>query len=134
MAADRYTRVLLTVIAGCLVYLCVASARIGVPLAAQATTTGQQPAPITPGQQTGVAPVVVVGWKVPETEPIPVTVRGTVVTEQARGTEGRVVVTGWQESGRPAKVVLVGTDSDVSASWRYSVPVGNDQRRLPPPR
>ncbi len=119
MSADRYTRILLTIIAASLVYLCAAGTWIGVPAHAQY----KEPGP------TGPAQVVVVGWRMPANEPVPVVVRGTVVTEPARDSITRVLITGGERTGQPVRVELVGTDEQSRGSWRYSVPVRTDPAR-----
>jgi hypothetical protein len=100
MKGDRYTRVVLTVIAIALVYLCI----VFTPLPALNAQRGARP-----GDDTGPAQVVVVGWRAPERlpvlaqDPIRVTgdvrVSGIVQTEQARNTRTRVVLAGWEERG-----------------------------------
>lgn len=85
---DRYTRVVLTVIALCLVYLCVADTLRGAPVAAQVYSTPR------PGEQTGPLEVIVVGWQNLPREGLPV----QVVGGSLRGTEPlRVVLAGWEE-------------------------------------
>ena len=98
---DRYTKIVLTVIAGALIYQCIV---MTVFPAVQAQTQ-------RPGEFTG-KPVetVIVGWR--GTEPVPVTaprplqtvatdtvhITGTVQTGRASGLADRVVIVGW-ESG-----------------------------------
>lgn len=139
---DRYTRVVLTVIAACLVYLCLVFSHVGTPVSAQ-----QVPAPPVgaqrPGMATGPAEVVVVGFRIdPEEPPLPVNVRNTVTTQTAPDSAERVIVAGWEDrrtntlvrlaadaglpmdiGSRPSRVVLVGTDAIPGATWRQRVPV-----------
>ena len=105
---DRYSKFLLTVIAGALVYLCV----ILTPLpsvSAQARTPGE----IT----TGRVEAVIVGVQMPKGEPLPVSVFGTVpvtigdtvrvagsvTTERSSGKADRVMIAGWEDLGVPEK-------------------------------
>ena len=103
---DRYTKIVLTVIAGALVYLCIVMTAFP---AAQAQTQ-------RPGEFTG-KPVetVIVGWR--GAEPIPVTsarplqtvvtdtvrVVGNVQTERSSGTADRMVIVGWEENAAPGR-------------------------------
>lgn len=108
MPVDRYTRVVLTVIAGALVYLC---AVLG-PLPA---VDAQAPPLVRPGDPTGPVEVVVVDWqtRVPVAVELPnptrvhvdnlVRVEGTVRTEQTSGRTDRVVLVGWEERSTAAK-------------------------------
>lgn len=89
---DRYTKGVLTVIALALVYICIA-------LTPMPRVAAQQPASKYPGQSTGPAEVVVVGWQTgpmqfATTEPL------RVLTERSSGVADRVVVVGYEESGR----------------------------------
>jgi hypothetical protein len=107
---DRYTKAVLTLIATALVYLCI----VLTPLpGVQAQGT------LRPGEPTGPLSVVIVGWRAPSgetvpvsaTTPIPVTVpapirisgpvqvTGSVTTEKATERADRVVVVGWEEGG-----------------------------------
>jgi hypothetical protein len=103
MTIDRYTRAILTVIAAALVYLCV----LQTPWPGVSAQTA-----LRPGESTGPAQVVVIGWTAPA---IPVQVSGTVpVTGEVRvtgnvrtrpedNTTSRVVLVGWEDrasSGR----------------------------------
>jgi hypothetical protein len=139
---DRYTRIVLTVIAACLVYLCLVLSKAGTPLAAQATQAPPQGA-VRPGLATGPAEVVIVGWRNDAADiAFPVAVRNTVTTIPAVEGATRVVVAGWEDSrrgvvrlsqdagvpvdpsagGRPARVVLAGSEAS-PGSWRQRVPV-----------
>ena len=89
--ADRYVKVVLTIIAAALVYICV----VVTPLPSVAA---QQPATKYPGQSTGPTEVVIVGWR--QTAPMQIsTVEPLrVITERSSGAADRVVVVGWEEN------------------------------------
>lgn len=148
---DRYTRVVLTVIAACLVYLCLVVSGAGTPLIAQQAgrpALGQE----RPGLATGPAEVVVVGWRVgPDDPPLPVSVRNTVTTQAAGDSATRIVIAGWEDRRsaevvrpgggagfpvdvaavqQPTKVVLVGTDDAEGAAWRKRVPIDSSRSPL----
>jgi hypothetical protein len=114
---DRYTKAVLTLIATALVYLCIVlTPWPGV----QAQTTAR------PGESTGPAQVVIVGWRgapgetvpvssgdplrVRVTDPLriadPVQVTGSVTTRKADERADRVVLVGWEDGatrdGRPS--------------------------------
>jgi hypothetical protein len=109
MAEDRYLKGVLTIIAGALVYLCLASTEW--PAAAAQT----KPPLVRPGDNVGPIPVVVVGWRAPEpvstavqntvqaTVQNAVQVTGRVVTERSAGTADRVVLVGWEEQSDPLR-------------------------------
>lgn len=89
---DRYTKTVLTVIAGALVYLCVVMTAFP-PTHAQ----GRAGEIATPGQ------TVIVGWKgdplpVVAARPLPVAVPEPlrVATERGSGVADRVVIVGWE--------------------------------------
>jgi len=100
---DRYTKTVLTLIATALVYLCV----ILTPLPGVQAQATQRP-----GEPTGPVQVVVVGWRAPQNEVIPISaprpltvsvnglveVRGHVKTEKANDRAERVVLSGWEEN------------------------------------
>jgi hypothetical protein len=90
---DRYTKIVLTVIAGSLVYLCIV-------MTAFPTVSAQQTA-ARPGEMTGPAPVVIVGWN--SNAPIPITAAQPlhVVTERSTGAADRMIVVGWEEGATP---------------------------------
>lgn len=104
---DRYTKVVLTLIATALTYLCVILTPIPAVQAEQAQSSPR------PGEPTGPAQVVIVGWRgapgdtipvsVPGTVPVtvtaPVQVTGRVTTEKASERADRVVLVGWEEGG-----------------------------------
>ncbi len=144
---DRYTRVVLTVIAACLVYLCLVFSPVGAPLSAQQVVPQQPPAgALRPGMGTGPAEVVVVGFRLSQDDPpLPVAVRNTVTTQPSMESPTRVVVAGWEDrrtnalvrlapdsglpidssggAARPTKVVLVGTEAVSGIGWDRRVPV-----------
>jgi hypothetical protein len=105
MGTDRYTRIMLTVIAVALVYLCVVLTPLPVALAQPGTGT-------RPGELTAPAQVIVIGWRAPEAVPVtasrplpvdlpnPVRVQGQVTTERSSGRADRVVVVGWEENAQ----------------------------------
>ncbi|HYE88661.1 MAG TPA: hypothetical protein VEA16_20000 [Vicinamibacterales bacterium] len=92
---DNYTKTVLTVIAGALIYLCIAMTSFP---AAHAQGTTQRP-----GEFSGPAEVIVTGWK--STAPIPITASEPmrVVTERISGAVDRVVLVGWEQSATPEK-------------------------------
>jgi hypothetical protein len=97
---DIYTRGVLTVIAIALVYLCV----VLTPLPAVSAQYAARP-----GDDTGPAKVVVVGWQTTDQMPVTIVdsitlktmgemrVAGTVQTEQKANSADRVVLVGWEE-------------------------------------
>jgi hypothetical protein len=99
---DRYTKAVLTLIATALVYLCV----VLTPLPTAHAQFTQRP-----GEPTGPVQVVVVGWRAPQSEAVPVSVsrpvavtvnglvevRGQVKTEKANDRAERVILSGWEE-------------------------------------
>jgi hypothetical protein len=102
MSTDRYLKAVLTVIASALVYLCV----VLTPWpSAQAQTAAR------PGDPTGPAQVVVVGWRAPQSDRVPIAaasplpvsvagpvqVTGKVTTERSGGDADRVVLVGWED-------------------------------------
>lgn len=104
---DRYTKTVLTVIAGALVYLCIVMTAFPVVSAQQTAAR--------PGEMTGPAPVVIVGWRTPETIPVavrgPVSINpgetvhivGSVTTERSTGSVDRMLITGWEENAAPGR-------------------------------
>ena len=101
---DRYTKVILTVIATALVYLCI----VMTPLPGVQAQTARRP-----GDPTGPGEMVIVGWRAPRDETVPVSVMGPVrvtnteplsitgrvTTERSAGAADRVVLVGWEEDG-----------------------------------
>ena len=92
---DRYTKIVLTVIAAALVYLCVVMTAFP---SVQAQVTQR------PGEFTG-RPIeaVIVGWKL--TEPLQIATRTPipVQTERSTGMADRMVIVGWEESAAPGQ-------------------------------
>ena len=88
---DRYTKTVLTVIAGALIYLCVTMTAFPA-VSAQGTQR--------PGMPSGPLEVVVVGWR--PTGPIAIASQEPlrVITERTTGAADRVVVVGWEEGGQ----------------------------------
>ena len=95
---DKYTKTVLTVIAGALVYLCL----VNTPLPAAYAQSSARP-----GESMGPAQVVVVGVREPLPvafkQPAPVVVTnkavpivGNVTTERSTGDADRVVLVGWE--------------------------------------
>jgi hypothetical protein len=143
--ADRYTRVVLTVIAVCLVYLCLVFSKVGTPLSAQGS---QQPGAARPGMGTGPAEVVIVGWRGAAADiAFPVVVRNTVTTTPSVEGAERVVIAGWEDpkrgvvrlsqdagvpvdtsgASRPSRVVLAGTEASTPGMWRQRIPVETEK-------
>lgn len=92
---DRYTKTVLTVIAGALVYLCIVMTAFP-PVHAQQTAA-------RPGEMTGPAQVVVVGWNTNAPVPITTTQPLHVVTERSSGAADRMVLVGWEENAAPER-------------------------------
>jgi hypothetical protein len=108
MRNDWYLRAVLTVIAAALVYLCVVFTPMPLAMAQGART---------PGEMTGPAETVIVGFRLASDAGLPVRVAGPVTvtgdvkvssdvrvtgrvqTEQAPGTSQRVVLAGWENNG-----------------------------------
>jgi hypothetical protein len=86
---DRYTKTVLTVIAGALIYLAIVMTSFPA-VSAQGTQR--------PGEPSGPLEVVVVGWKsnTPMQIASPQPIR--VVTERTAGAADRVVIVGWEEN------------------------------------
>ena len=91
MLIDRYSKIVLTVIAGALVYLCVVMTAFP---SVQAQTTRRAGEMITPPIE-----AVIVGWKADGALPIVAREPLRVQTERASGTADRVVIVGWEEGG-----------------------------------
>ena len=100
--SDRYTKAVLTIIAAALVYLCI----VMTPMPGVQAQTARRP-----GDPTGPAEMVIVGWRAPKGETVPVSVFGSVnvtnteplriigqvTTERSSGAADRVVLVGWEE-------------------------------------
>ena len=114
---DRYTKLVLTVIASALLYLCI----ILTPLPGVQAQTAKRP-----GDPTGPAEAVIVGWRLPAGETVPVSftrpqpvtmngtvrVSGSVTTERSAGAVDRMVLVGWEEGGtreRPGRLQPINT-------------------------
>jgi hypothetical protein len=124
MRADLYTRVLLTIIAAALVYLCAALT----PLPALRAQVTQRP-----GEFTGPTEVVIVGWRAFPDQPIPVEIAGdNAVPVEVRG-DVRVVgrVETQQVTGRSDRVVLVGWEQRDTAQQPREQPFIAGQAGLP---
>lgn len=116
MSHDRYLRGVLTVIACALVYLCVVMTPLPSAFAQGART---------PGEPTGPAEVVVVGWKLAPGVGLPVQVMdpvtiagevrvgGRVQTEQAPNTASRIVLIGWEQNA-------AATGGGLFTSWQVN--------------
>ena len=89
--ADRYTKIVLTVIAGALVYLCVVMTAFPAVNAQGTRKAGEM---ITPPIE-----AVIVGWKLTEPLQIATTRPLPVQTERSDGVADRVVIVGWEEGG-----------------------------------
>ena len=130
MRSNRYLCGVLTVIAAALVYLCI----VLTPLPAAFAQTTQRP-----GQFTGPGEMVIVGFRLPTGESMPVEVRGAVTvggavnvsggnvnvagrvqTEQVPQTVQRVVLSGWEDVAGPAKA---GTFRSINTSRGEGLPV-----------
>jgi hypothetical protein len=127
---DRYTKIVLTVIAGALIYLCI----VITPLPGlNAQVTSQRP-----GVSSGPLDVVIVGWRTAET-PFPVAVlnpvrvtatdplpiRGAVTTERSSSFRAdRVFVVGWEENGLRDQP---GQPQSISSSKKSIFPVRTQQ-------
>ena len=109
---DRYTKIVLTVIAGALVYLCVVMTAFP---AVQAQTTQR------PGEFTG-RPIdaVIVGWKLTEPVQIATTRPIEVKTERSSGAADRMVIVGWEENAAPG---TPGALAPISTTRRQGLPV-----------
>ena len=86
---DRYTKFVLTVIAGALVYLCVVMTAFPAVNAQGTRKAGEM---ITPPIE-----AVIVGWKLTEPLQIATTRPLPVQTERSDGVADRVVIVGWEE-------------------------------------
>jgi hypothetical protein len=103
---DWYLRTVLTVIAVALVYLCVALTPLPAAFAQGTRVVGAR----TPGESTGPAEMVIVGWRLPAGVALPVDVpggvnarvTGRVETTQANGFADRVVLAGWETDSKRA--------------------------------
>jgi hypothetical protein len=99
MSVDATVKGLLAIIAAALVYLCIVLTPM--PTVHAQTVFGTR----TPGEPTGPAEVVIVGWRTPGSQPLPVqvmgrvSVTGEVETRQSPRSVDRVVLSGWDADG-----------------------------------
>jgi hypothetical protein len=109
---DRYTKIVLTVIAGALVYLCIVMT---------AFPTVQAQGTQRPGEFTG-RPIeaVIVGWKLTEPMQIATKTPIPVQTERSTGQADRMVIVGWEENAAPGHP---GSLAPFSSSRRQGLPV-----------
>ena len=109
---DRYTKIVLTVIAGALVYLCIVMTAFP---SVQAQTTQR------PGEFTG-RPIdaVIVGWKLTEPVQIATTRPIEVRTERSSGAADRMVIVGWEENAAPGQP---GALTSIQSARRQGLPV-----------
>src|SRR4026209_1549801 len=91
--ADRYTKTVLTIIACALVYICIV-------ITPMPSVAAQQQASKHPGESTGPAEVVIVGWKQDAPMQISATEPLHVITERSTGAADRVVLVGWEENAQ----------------------------------
>ena len=89
---DRYTKIVLTIIACALIYLCAAITPLP-SLSAQQPQTSKRP-----GESTGPFEVVIVGWKQNAPMEISTAEPLRVITERSAGVADRVVLVGWEEN------------------------------------
>ena len=87
---DRYTKIVLTVIAAALVYLCVVMTAFPTVQAQGTRRAGEM---ITPPIE-----AVIVGWKAPGALPIMTAEPLRVRTERSTGAADRVVIVGWEDN------------------------------------
>ena len=107
---DRYTKIVLSIIATALVYLCVL-------LTPMPGVHAQVPS-LRPGEPSGPTEVVIAGWRTPAglaafpvsiQHPVqlstaqPLRITGSVVTERSNGAADRVVVVGWEDAATREK-------------------------------
>jgi hypothetical protein len=111
MKTDWYVRAMLTVIAASLVYLGV----LLTPLPPAAAQVPQPGTAIRPGEYTGPAEVVIVGWRLPEGGGLPVQLEGPAIVTV--GNEVRVsgVVETLPLARASQRVVLVGWEDAAGA-------------------
>ena len=110
--SDRYTKIVLTVIAGALVYLCIVMTALP---AVQAQSTPRAGEMINEPVR-----AVIVGWNVNEPMPIVTPRPIQVQTERTAGMADRVIVVGWEENAARDKVMPMNT---INSSRGISVPI-----------
>jgi hypothetical protein len=108
---DRYTKIVLTVIAGALVYLCIVMTAFP---AVQAQSTPRA------GEMINEPVRVIVGWNVNEPMPIVTPRPIQVQTERTAGIADRVIVVGWEENSARDKVMPMNA---INSGRGISVPV-----------
>ena len=133
MVVDRYTRIVLTVIAAALVYLCV----VMTPL----PTVHAQRGGLRPGDDTGPAQVVVVGWRTTDqpsmqvagSVPLPVTgevgINGVVQVQQTSNVTDRVVVVGWERNAVLGPKPTPGQPTPINQTAGLGLPVTDNGAR-----
>ena len=123
---DRYTKVILTLIACALMYLCV----IFTPLPGAHAQIPSR----TPGEPSGPTEVVIVGHRNQVPLPVmvhglvelsqPVRVTGSVTTERTSGRADRVILVGWEENAsrdKPTSTMERLSDSPAYTNSRLPV-------------
>lgn len=123
---DRYTKIILTVIAGALLYI----AAILTPLPG---LDAQVPS-LRPGEPSGPTEVVIVGWHTGAREPIPVSIQqtqplriiGEVTTERSADRADRVVLVGWEPGADRDRMTRLRPITDAS---RLPVELPKEQTR-----
>jgi hypothetical protein len=109
---DRYSKIVLTVIACALVYLCVVMTAFPAVQAQSTKRAGEMlNQPIE---------AVIVGWKASEPMPIATSRPLLVQTERSTGTADRVVIVGWEEGAARDRTQPM---SSIQSSRGISVPV-----------
>ena len=99
---DRYTKVVLTLIAAALVYLCIA---LTPPSVLSAQTTQR------PGEGMGPVQVVVIGWRAPAGQVMPVAINQPVQVAGVVQVKGQVVT---EPAERASRVVIAGYEMDAN--------------------
>ena len=122
---DWYLRSVLTVIAAALVYLCL----VLTPWTRVSAQTAARP-----GDPTGPAEMVIVGWRLPNGAALPVQIQGRtevavagevrvagrVLAEPVPNTSTRVVLAGWEDAGTRERLGTYRTWND---GQRAALPV-----------
>jgi hypothetical protein len=109
MRNDMYIRIVLTVIAAALVYLCVVLTPIPVVSAQTGRIVGTQ----RPGEYTGPAEVVIVGWRAGEGGTMPVTIPGGVRVTNEVVVTGEVLVKQFPEDH--LRTIVIGHEEGATA-------------------
>jgi len=109
---DRYTKIVLTVIAAALVYLCIVMTAFPSVQAQGTMRAGEMiNKPID---------AVIVGWKISEPVQIAATRPLVVQTERSTGAADRMVIVGWEENAAPGHP---GALAPIQSSRRQGLPV-----------